>query len=258
MEGSGFWDNGMPGGNQMSEKNEMPGENDMPKTHGEYTPLMVNLKDKKCVLIGGGSVAARKAKTLVTAGAFVTVISPALHYELNTLICETNEPRHVATGRVSYHRRAFQPGDTAGAFLVVAATNNKEVNRLVYDEAKNHAALINVVDQPELCSFTFPAVIERGPLQIAISTSGTSPALAKKIRQQLEQTFGPEYEPYLQRMADLRKEILHKVNDPDKRKQLFNQIIEANLQSLYKAGDCQQVEQRIRDLLAQEDGDSIS
>ncbi len=204
----------------------------------QLTPLMIDLKDKKCIIVGGGEVAARKYKTLKEAGALITVISPQLHSDLQS-----------GLNHFTYMNRLFQKGDTRGAFIVVAATDDKSANLKVYEDAISHVPLINVVDQPELCTFTFPSVLRRGFLHIAVSTSGVSPAMSKKIRHQLEEIYGPEYETFLERLSTLRQEIIENIKHSDIRKFLFQELISDVVIEEFKKGNDSLLEQRIHSIL---------
>ncbi|MBO8171517.1 MAG: bifunctional precorrin-2 dehydrogenase/sirohydrochlorin ferrochelatase [Bacillaceae bacterium] len=202
------------------------------------TPFMLNLENKKGVIVGGGDVAARKFETLAEAGADITIISPDLHPALQT-----------QRDHFNYQDRSFQKGDTQGAFVVVAATDNQGINHAVYQDARDHVPLINVVDQPELCTFTFPSVVQQGSLTIAISTSGVSPALSKKIRLQLEEMYGPEYEAFLEKLSLWRREIIRQVDDPEIRRKLFQAIVQDEVIEDFRHGDSSLLEEKIRDVL---------
>ena len=140
-------------------------------------PMYVSLAGRKAVVIGGGRVAQRKVEVLLGCGAEVDVISPEV---TETLAVWERE------GRLRVQRREFRSGDTSGVWLVIAACGQEAVNRQVFAEAARGGIVCNVVDVPELCSFQVPAVVQRGAMQIAISTGGVSPALAKRIRKELE------------------------------------------------------------------------
>ncbi|KUK19511.1 MULTISPECIES: bifunctional precorrin-2 dehydrogenase/sirohydrochlorin ferrochelatase [Thermodesulfobacterium] len=164
-----------------------------------YFPVFLNLEGKLCVVIGGGKVGERKVLSLLQAKAFVKLISPEATPVLQKLAEE---------GQILWEKRIYQPGDLEGAWLVVAATNDPSTQRSIYDEANAKRVFCNMVDVPEFCSFIVPSVVKRGSLTIAISTSGASPAVARRIRESLEMQFGPEYEIYLKLMENLRKQIL--------------------------------------------------
>ena len=149
-----------------------------------YFPAFLNIRGKKCVVVGGGNVALRKVRMLLECGAYVTVISPTLLQDLAQLAKKKS---------IAVMRRDYKPADLKRAVLVVAATDVKEVNRKVANEAKGRGIFVNVVDDPDPCDFIVPSTIRRGELTVAISTAGKSPALAKKIRRNLERSLGEEY-----------------------------------------------------------------
>jgi precorrin-2 dehydrogenase/sirohydrochlorin ferrochelatase len=165
----------------------------------EYYPIFLKLKDKLCLVIGGGRVAERKVLSLLKCGAKVKVISPELTPKLKDLF---------EKGEIIWEKRPYKKGDLERAFLVIAATNDPVVQEEVFKEAEEKNIPCNVVDKPEYCSFIVPSTIERGELVIAISTSGASPALARRLREFLETTFGKEYEIYLSLMRRIREKIL--------------------------------------------------
>ena len=139
-----------------------------------YYPAFLNVDGLRTVVVGGGAVAERKAAQLLASGADVTLVSPDATPELERLAGE---------GRVRLIRRAYAPGDLAGAWLAVAATDDAETQRNVRDEASREKTLLNVVDAPDLCGFIAPSIVERGPVTVAVSTGGESPALARRLRE---------------------------------------------------------------------------
>ncbi|MCX6543283.1 MAG: bifunctional precorrin-2 dehydrogenase/sirohydrochlorin ferrochelatase [Acidobacteria bacterium] len=162
---------------------------------------VVNLvvQDRPALVVGAGAVAARKIAALVDAKARVTVVAPRMCDAVHRLELD---------GHVRVEHRLFEPGDTRGAFLVVAATDDDRVNRQVAAEARAAGALVNVVDRPALCAFTVPAVVRRGDLTLAVATEGRCPSLARAIREQLERQYGPEYAEAVTRLADLRQRLI--------------------------------------------------
>jgi len=150
-----------------------------------YLPIFVSLQGRRCVVIGGGEVAERKVATLLDAGACVCVISPTLTSGLRQL---------SSRGAFEHLARAWQPGDIADFALAFAATDDPGAHRAIAAEAREAGIPINVADEPDLCDFITPSIVRRGDLQIAISTAGASPALASRIRRDLEAIIGPEYE----------------------------------------------------------------
>jgi len=176
-------------------------------------PIMLNLDGKQAVVIGGGEVAERKVSSLLRAKALVTVVSPSLSEGMQSLVEQEN---------ILWCKKRFEPADVAGAFIVVAATNDRKVNLAVYEAAKDK--LINIVDRPDLCTFHVPAVFEQGKLTLAISTGGASPALAKTIKQKLGQVFDDSYGDYLDFLAVTRPIVLEKVSQESGRRALFRKL----------------------------------
>lgn len=168
---------------------------------GPYYPIFLNLQGKKCVVVGGGRVAFRKVTTLLNCGADITVISPKPHAEISKLF------KNKAIRLV---RRNYERGDLRRAALSIAATHVKEINRKVAEESKKNGTPVNVVDDAELSDFIIPSSFRRGGLSVAVSTSGMSPALAKKIRAKLEKQIGIEYAYLLSLIAEIRSEIKKK------------------------------------------------
>ncbi|GEB30525.1 MULTISPECIES: bifunctional precorrin-2 dehydrogenase/sirohydrochlorin ferrochelatase [Brevibacillus] len=162
--------------------------------------MMVNLERKRCVVVGGGQVAERKIASLLAAGADVCVVSPT---------CTEAIHAWGQAGRLTLWQRPFASADVSSAVLVVAATSDSAVNLAVYEACQQAGCpWINVVDRPDLCSFTVPSVVERGDLTVAISTGGNNPGLAKKLRRQLEAWIGPEYKDYTRFLGTMRKRVL--------------------------------------------------
>lgn len=178
-------------------------------------PIMVRLDSRKCVVVGAGEIAVAKTTTLLGCGAQVTVIAPHATGPVQQLARE---------GKLTWRRREFAPHDLDGAFLVIAATNSPAVNEQVFRGGKERGVLCNVVDDPEHCDFYYPAVVHRGPLQIAISTGGHSPALAHRLRVDLERQFGPEYEEWVKQVGRERRKIMALDISEDRRRELLERI----------------------------------
>lgn len=170
-----------------------------------YFPLFVDVRGKRCVVVGAGEIAARKVEGLAHCGAEITVVSPRAVLDIR----ET-----ARAGRLQWLQRSFTEADVEGAFLVVAATATRRVNAAVFHACAERGILCNSVDDPEHCNFIYPAMVRRGALQIAVSTGGRSPALAARIRQELEERFGPEWEALLETLGAQRKKIL-RTKKPD-------------------------------------------
>ena len=160
---------------------------------------MLRLEGRACVVVGAGRVAAAKAAGLLRHGAAVVVVAP------NAVRWIREKAR---AGKLVWRRRAFSARDVRAAFLVVAATDSAASNHAVFHACQARGVLCNVVDDPEHCDFFYPAVVRRGPLQIAISTSGNSPALAARLRKELERQFGPEWGAFVEHIGKLRQQLL--------------------------------------------------
>lgn len=178
----------------------------------KYYPAYLNLAGKRVVVAGGGKVAERKVLSLLRAGADVTVISP----DLTPRLLKEKERKHIR-----HLARPYRSGDLKNCFLVIAATDSPSVNTLVAQEAPG---LVNVVDVPAECNFIVPSVITRGPLTIAISTSGISPALSKTIRKELEELYGHEFAAYLLSLKKVRAEALKRIPDKKERERFLKSL----------------------------------
>ncbi len=163
-----------------------------------YYPVFLDVHGKRCLVIGGGEVALRKVRSLLEHGARVEVVAPQLCPKLSEL---------VEMGEVQARLKSYENGDIEGAFLVIAATDQREVNRKVFQEARERGVLVNVVDSPEESDFILPSYLRRGSLTIAISSSGVSPALSRKLKDRLEENFGEEYSSLLELVGEVRAEI---------------------------------------------------
>jgi len=159
-------------------------------------PIFIKLKDKKCLVVGGGQVAERKVDFLLASQAAVTVVSPDLTTALHL---------YARSEKIVYHARKFRAADMDDAFLVIAATDDNETNRVIYRLAEEKNMLVNVVDVPELCNFYVPSVYQQGDLKIAISTNGKAPALARYIREGLEKLFPPRIALDIEALDRLRR-----------------------------------------------------
>lgn len=187
-------------------------------------PVLLDLRGRKALVVGGGKVALRKAQSLADAGAHVRVVSPEF-------INEFHEDKRLMCIEHPYH-----PRDCFHVNIVVAATDNDSVNLRVANDSRSAGALVNVVDRPSMCDFIVPAVLERGNLKIAISTSGAAPSLARKIRQRLEREFGPEYEVYLDEMARVRDRYKSQDLEPEVRRQIFERLSEDDIIAAAREG----------------------
>ncbi len=205
-----------------------------------FYPLFLNLKSEPVLVIGGGKVAERKVRSLLACGACVTVVSPVLTSGLSRL---------AEARKVSCRVRGFHPSDLKGMRLVICATNDSEVNRKAASEAEARGVLLNVVDDPELCRFIVPAVVRKGDLTIAVSTSGGSPALARKIRRRIEQEIGPEYREFLRLLKQVRPFVQRAVRDKTRRGKVYRDLVESGALERIREGSPAEARQAIRSVL---------
>lgn len=205
-----------------------------------YYPVLLDLKGKRCVVIGGGRVAERKTTSLIRAGAIVTVVSLDLTKPLQKM---------AATKKIHYLKDCFKKQHLQGALLVISAANNSDINRNVFNEAVKQNKLVNVVDSLEECNFIVPSTVKQGDLQISISTGGKSPALAKKIRKQLEKQFGKPYKDFLSLMGKLRRKVLAQFSDPKYRKKIFQAIVDSEILALFEKEQKQKAEDKAKAII---------
>ncbi|KAA9031204.1 NAD(P)-binding protein [Niallia endozanthoxylica] len=181
-----------------------------------YYPIYLNLMDKRAVVIGGGKVAERKIQGLMEARALITVVSPELTEKLH---------QYYKAGNITWKKKTFSAEDIKDAFLIIAAANDPEVSFAVKKAAAPNQ-LLNLADNPEESNFILPSVYKQGKLSMTVSTSGASPTLAKKIKQNLASQYGPEYRDYVDFLYDCRKWILQEITDSKLKKYLLSAITE--------------------------------
>lgn len=191
----------------------------------KYYPLLVDLQGKKALVVGGGKVAQRKIETLLEHGATVQVVAREFTAELEQLRSER---------KILFLGSDFSAAFLEGAFLVFVATDDPSLNRRVSQAAQQRGLLVNAVDQPADCNFIVPSILSRGDLLIAVSTSGKSPAFARKVRVDLEQHFGEEYGVFLNLMGNLRKEILRLGLSQEENKSAFEELVNSDLLAAIK------------------------
>jgi len=185
-----------------------------------FYPVLVDLQGKKALVVGGGKVAQRKIETLLEHGATVQVVAKELTASLEEL---------RGARRIEFLGEEFSETFVDGVFVVFAATDDAALNRRVSRTAQQRSLLVNAVDQPADCNFIVPSVLSRGDLVIAVSTSGKSPAFARKVRVELEQSFGEEYGLFLNLMGNLRKEILRLGLSQEENKSTFEDLVTSDL-----------------------------
>jgi len=197
-------------------------------------PVMLDLRDREVVVVGGGSVAERKVREIIEAGARVRVISPEVTPALAQLGAE---------GWITVCRKPFEATDLEGAWLVIGATDDAAVNRAIAEEAARRRLFCNIVDQTALCSFLVPAVVRQGVVTIAISTGGMSPALAVRLKQEIGARVGPEYGALAELLGRMRPQVQRLIPDPKRRALCFHRLVASNLLDLLRSGKAREAEQ---------------
>ncbi len=207
-----------------------------------YYPVNLDVRNRDCLVVGGGGVAERKVKTLLECGAKVMVITLDASGHLQAIASE---------GLIDLRLRGYQPSDLDGKFLVFCATDNEEANQRISQDAAKRGTLCNVADRPEACSFVLPAVVRQGSLLIAISTSNKSPAVARRIRQNLEKEFGPEYEILLNLMGEIRQKLLADEKSPEAHKKMFERLLDQGLLQMIREKRAQDVDALLKEVIGE-------
>ena len=211
-----------------------------------FYPICLDLEGKPCVVVGGGRVAERKVHGLLSCSAEVSVISPELTEDLL---------RQHKEGIITWINRTYRQGDLAHAFLVIAATDNEETQELVYEEAASRNLLLNVADVPQRCNFILPATVRQGDLIVSISTAGKSPALARKLRMELEKTFGKEYRVLVDILGAIRPLILTSGLSQSDNEKLFTQLLHDDMAGWVRNRDWPSLEYHFGKILGNRVGD---
>ena len=206
-----------------------------------YYPVFLDLKGKRVLVVGGGQVALRKVKSLLECGADVFVVAPEAVPELRQMALE---------GCIRWVNREYAEGDLEGAYLVISATDSQEVNRRVSADAHARGVFVNVVDDPELCSFIVPSVMRRGELVIAVSTGGSSPLFAKKVRQTLEQVIGPEYGEMAALLGRLRPYVRSVGATEAERVKIWEKVLASRAMELLREGRISEAEEEARSCIS--------
>jgi precorrin-2 dehydrogenase / sirohydrochlorin ferrochelatase len=191
-----------------------------------YYPVQLDIQGRSCLVVGGGAVGTRKVETLRACGAQVTVVSPAATEPLRDL---------AAQGAIRLRLRDYASEDLAEMFLVIGATDDEALNRRISADAERQRILCNIADRPEACNFILPSILQRGDLTITVSTSGKSPAFAKKLRRTLAAQYGEEYAAFLDLMGAIRQRLLAEAHAPEAHKPLFEALIASDLPALIRA-----------------------
>ncbi len=182
-----------------------------------YLSFNLQIQDKRIVIIGGGSVAQRKAITILPAGAKLTIVSPTITFELRKL---------RDSGALEHVHREYAPGDLAGAFMAIAATDSRGVNHAIAEDANRLGILVEVTDNPGEGNVTSPAIVRQGDLSIAVSTNNRAPALSAVIRKELAESYGPEYVRTVQILGALREKLLTVEGGRTYNKQVLRELAE--------------------------------
>lgn len=205
----------------------------------KYYPVCLDISGRKCVVVGGGDVAERKVRRLLDCGARVVVVSPALAEGLEGLkTC--NEIEHI---HADYESHFLE-----GAFLVVGATDDRNIHKRIFSETRGKGILVNIVDDPSLCDFILPSLMSRGDLLISVATGGKSPALSKKLREELEDLYGPEYGVLLMIMGKVREKILAQGKARTKSRGVFESILDSDIIEHIRKSEWEKARKIVREL----------
>lgn len=215
----------------------------------DYFPVFMDLRGRRCLVVGAGEVAARKINLLLRARAEVTVVAPR--------VCESLRVKRES-GALAHHARAYEPADLEGAVLVIAATDDREVNRAVSRDAQARQVPVNVVDDPELCSVIVPALVEREPILIAIGTGGSAPVLARLLRGSIEAHVPSAYGELASLSAAVRAEVQARLPDVNARRRFWEDVFEGEIAERVLRGQRAQAEQMLRAKLAADSGNEAA
>lgn len=205
-----------------------------------YYPVVLDLRGRRCVVVGGGVEAEQKVGGLVACGAEVVVIAPEVTERLRAWAEE---------GRIRWEARAYRRGDLVGAWLVISAPGDRGVNREVWEEAQALGVWMNAVDDLGHCSFLAPAVYRQGELVVAVSTSGRAPALAVRVRDEIAKRLGPEYAAFLELAGEIRGELARRVPEFGRRRAVWYRVVDSEIWELLREGKREQAWARIRELV---------
>ena len=208
----------------------------------KYYPVHLDINNRNALVVGGGGVGTRKVRTLLACGARVTVVSLETSRQLRDL---------AASGEIVLEERSYQSDDLSDMFLVIGATNDEKLNRQISSDADRLNTLCNIADRPEVCNFILPSIVHRDDLVITISTSGKSPALAKKLRKALENQFGEEYGTLLRLMGAIRKKLLRQAHEPEAHKPLFEQLLNSDLIGMIQENRTDDINALLFDILGE-------
>jgi precorrin-2 dehydrogenase / sirohydrochlorin ferrochelatase len=205
----------------------------------KYYPLFLDITDRRCIVVGGGDVAERKVARLLDFGASVVVVGKTLTPGLDSL---------KKRGRINHVAGEYDKALIDAAFLVIGATDRDDVNADISRDAKEKGILVNIVDDPDKCDFVLPSLLAQGDLLIAISTGGKSPALAKKLRKEMEPLFGTEYQTLLEVMGQLREKLVVKGRSSGENRRMFETVVHSDILTHIKDKSWDKVRKIIYDI----------
>jgi siroheme synthase-like protein len=207
----------------------------------EYMPISLDMKNRSCLVVGGGNVALRKVETLMDYETKITVIAPDVHEKL---------VYHAKAGRIELEKREYRTPEAAAFGLVISASDDKELNRRVYDDAKGSGAVVNVVDDPPHCDFIFPAVLRRDCLTTAVSTDGKAPFMAGHLRLILENIFPDHWDRLMRLAAAFRIKVKKRwPNEPEKKNMCYSEFLEVDWKRLLKEANNEEIEAELDRIL---------
>jgi len=206
-----------------------------------HYPISIDLTNRRCVVVGGGKVAERKVDTLREYGAAVAVVSPEVTPRISRLADE---------GSIELLTETYDHAVLDGAFVVIAATDDREVNKYISKEAQRKGILVNVVDDPELCSFFVPATVRRGDLTISVSSSARSPFLARRVKETLDALIGPEYAELVELMGVVRDEVKALYADQSERTRAYGRVLDSDVPELLRRGRRNEAYARARECIS--------
>jgi len=192
----------------------------------KYIPITLNVKNRPCLVVGGGNVAVRKVETLMTFDTTITVVAPEVHEKLEY---------HANAGRIKLEKREYRRPEAAAYGIVISASDDRDLNAQVYEDAKGSGALVNVVDDPPHCDFIFPAVLRRDCLTAAISTDGKAPFVAGHLRLILENVFPEHWNRLMKLAAEFRESVRERwPDDPGKKNMCYQEFLEVDWKRMFK------------------------
>lgn len=205
-----------------------------------FCPLHVDLEGRECLVIGGGSVAERKVKTMLAYRTRISVVSPSL----NPILGQMHKQ-----GNIEYLADIYRPVYLKNKFIVICATNSKEVNRQAAEDCKERGILVNSVSEPDKCNFFLPALLKKGPLTVSVSTAGKSPALARRLRDQLNNSLGIEHAEFARFLGEIRPLVIEKVEDKVHRRALFEKLAGEEFFSKFKRLPRAAIDRKVAELI---------